>query len=419
MKIKYSWIILVLSVLIILGAVGFARFGYTMLLPSMMSTLNLSDVQAGDIATGNMIGYLVMALLCGFLSAHYNSKLIIIISLFFVSLSMFLTGIASDYNMVFLSRVLAGLASGGANIPVMGLIASWFSTKRRGLATGIVVSGSSFGLVITGILIPYILKAFPENGFRFGWYSLAFITLIIMFVSLIFLKNKPSEVEKIPIRLLKEDEIIKSKTTNNNFVHKINKIFNNYKEVLINLRIWILALIYSLFGFSYVIYATFFSRYLTDEYNWSISKAGLLWSQVGMLSIISGFIWGAFSDKIGRMKGIALVYFLQSISFVIFGLWKNTTGFYISALLFALTAWSIPAIIAAAAGDFVGSKLAPAALGFMTLFFGLGQVLGPLIAGRLAFYTSSYSIAFVIAGIAAFFGAFFSMLLKDKEEARS
>ena len=70
-------------------------------------------------------------------------------------------------------------------------------------------------------------------------------------------------------------------------------------------------------------------------------------------------------------------------------------------------------------GDFVGSKLAPAALGLMTLFFGLGQVLGPLIAGRLAFYTSSYSIAFVVAGIAAFLGAFSSIVLKDKKEAGS
>ena len=40
--------------------------------------------------------------------------------------------------------------------------------------------------------------------------------------------------------------------------------------------------------------------------------------------------------------------------------------------------------MAAAAGDYVGPKLAPAGLGFVTLFFGIGQALGPAPGGYLA-----------------------------------
>ena len=56
----------------------------------------------------------------------------------------------------------------------------------------------------------------------------------------------------------------------------------------------------------------------------------------------------------------------------------------ISAILFGLSAWSIPAIMAAACGDALGPRLAPAALGFITLFFGIGQALGPAVAGAIA-----------------------------------
>ena len=61
----YGWIIAIMGVVTVLGALGLARFGYTMILPSMKEGLGLTDSQAGDLATANMIGYLVMAVTCG------------------------------------------------------------------------------------------------------------------------------------------------------------------------------------------------------------------------------------------------------------------------------------------------------------------------------------------------------------------
>jgi MFS family permease len=66
--------------------------------------------------------------------------------------------------------------------------------------------------------------------------------------------------------------------------------------------------------------------------------------------------------------------------------------------MFGLTAWSIPTIMAAAAGDFVGPRLAPAGLGFITLFFGIGQALGPAFGGYLADVSRSFTVPFLVAG---------------------
>jgi MFS family permease len=91
---------------------------------------------------------------------------------------------------------------------------------------------------------------------------------------------------------------------------------------------------------------------------------------------------------------------------------------YASALLFALTAWSIPALMAALAGDTFGARLAPAALGLMTIIFGVGQALGPWCAGALADATNSYSIAFVIAGaVALIVGAGGALMMRSDKEA--
>ncbi len=64
-----------------------------------------------------------------------------------------------------------------------------------------------------------------------------------------------------------------------------------------------------------------------------------------------------------------------------------------------------------AAGDVVGPRLAPAALGFVTLFFGVGQALGPGIAGAMADASQSLAPAYLLAAGVAGLGAIGSVLL--------
>jgi sugar phosphate permease len=97
--------------------------------------------------------------------------------------------------------------------------------------------------------------------------------------------------------------------------------------------------------------------------------------------------------------------------------WKTTTGVYLSVVLFGMTAFAIPAIMAAAAGDVAGARLAPAALGFITIFFGIGQALGPAVAGWLKDTTGTFSNAFVLAACVAVLGAAASTILADGEKS--
>ena len=72
--------------------------------------------------------------------------------------------------------------------------------------------------------------------------------------------------------------------------------------------------------------------------------------------------------------------------------------------------------LAALAGDVFGPRLAPAALGLMTIVFGTGQALGPYLAGIIADVTRSFSPAFVIAGaVALILGAGGSLLLRTSK----
>jgi MFS family permease len=413
-KLHYGWIIVGLSVAVAVGALGFGRFGYTVILPSMKLGLGLDAVKAADLATGNMIGYLSFSAISGMLAARFGARGVISFFMLVSGASMLLSGLASSYPLALAARTLTGIGSAGANIPVMALVAVWFTPRRRGLATGITVSGASIGLVVTGLLVPAILRRFGPGGWRQAWFVFAAFAFLVAVLGLIVLRNSPADKGLAPVggavggasgSSLSGAAVSPSGDIADRPRLKWSLLYKSG-------QIWHLAGIYVLFGFSYVIYATFFVDYLTSEAGFTIGRAGSLWSAVGMLSVASGFIWGSVSDRLGRKYGLALVFLLQGASYALFGLWRSIPGFYLSALFFALTAWSVPAIMAASAGDLLGTKMAAAAFGFISLLLSVGQALGPFVAGRIAAFTGSYSYSFVAAAVAALLGAAAALFLK-------
>ena len=187
----------------------------------------------------------------------------------------------------------------------------------------------------------------------------------------------------------------------------------NWRAVYRSRDMWHLALVYVAFGFSYIVYVTFFAKYLQAEAGYTKEATGNLWALVGWISVFCGLIWGTVSDLIGRNYGLALVYLVQAVSYATFALWPSQAGHTVSAIAFGLTAWSIPGIVAAACGDYTGSRMAPAALGFVTLFFGLGQAAAPSVAGALADTTGSFGPAFLLGAGVALLGAVGSLLLRS------
>lgn len=402
-RLHYAWVVAALSAVAVVGALGFGRFGYTVILPAMKQHLALSDVQAADLATGTMLGYLVLSVLGGVLAARFGSRLIIAIFLFATAASMALTGLAGSFGAALVARTLTGVGSGGVNVPVMALTAVWFAPRRRGMAMGITVSGSSIGLMVTGLLIPPILERFGADGWRAAWYLLAAVTAAIGVLCALLLRDSP---EKMGLRPLGGEAPAGG-------VLPAPPLWSKWRQIYTTPRVWLLSGIYATFGFSYVIYATFFVRYLTGEAGFTLQRAGSLWSVVGMISVASGFVWGTVSDRLGRKVALALVLLLQGGSYLLFGTWRASGGFLVSALLFAMTAWSVPALMAASVGDMTEPRLAPAVFGFISLFLSLGQVAGPFAAGRIAAASGSFAAAFVTAGAVALAGAFGALLLSS------
>ena len=67
--------------------------------------------------------------------------------------------------------------------------------------------------------------------------------------------------------------------------------------------------------------------------------------------------------------------------------------------LFGISAFSIPAIIAATISDMLPATEAGKAFGLVTFFFGIGQIAGPTFAGYLAESTQSFTSSYLLAAL--------------------
>ena len=409
-KMHYGWVVIFMGLLTTIAAHGFGRMSYTIILPAMKDGLDFNYTQLGLLGTGNFVGYLTMAIIGGFLAAHFGTRIVITAALILMGITMILTGLAKSFSFAFLMRLLTGLGNGAAFVPAMALGSAWFAMKKRGFATGIVSAGIGAGTLISGLAVPPILSSFGTSGWRFSWYLLGGAVLLISGIVYRFVRSNPQEkgLQQVGSEESGTAPIASAASENVSAPKRTGTI----KSVVKMGSIWYLGAVYFFYGLSYIIYIVFFAAYLVKEMGLSQEWAGGLWALVGGLSIFCGVIWGRISDMLGRSRGAALAYLVLGISYIIYALIKVPFGFYLSAILFGLTAWSIPTIMAAAAGDFVGPRLAPAGLGFITLFFGIGQALGPALGGYLADVSGSFTLPFMIAGVISMVGMVLSFYLK-------
>jgi sugar phosphate permease len=401
----YAWVIVFTGTLVIFACLGFGRFALGMLLPSMASSLKLSYSQIGFISTGNFIGYLVSVLFCSFIAKRTGSRRLIFTALFLTGLSMVLISRAGGFLPVLLLYTVTGMGSGAANVPMMGLITSWFDRTIRGRAAGFVVIGSGFAIIISGKLIPWINGLAGAEGWRTSWLVLAGVVLFIAALAGQFLRDHPGEKGLSALGSEDRQAMAGAKPA-------LPKE-NIYK----NRTVHLLGAVYFLFGYTYVIYATFIVTALVNERGFSEAVAGNFWSWVGFLSLFSGPVFGSLSDKLGRKAGLMVVFSLQMLAYFLVAADLPAVFLYLSIFFYGIVAWSIPSIMVAAVSEYVGPEKALPAFGFITFIFGLGQITGPSVAGVLAEKTGGFSSSFFMAALFAGLAILLAVMLKKPSTA--
>ena len=402
-RLHYGWVIVAAGAMTVFSCLGLARFAYGMILPLMGKSLSLRYDEMGFIGTGNFAGYLAAVAMAPWFMRRFGASRTVTAGLVLDAASMVLIGSASGFRPILGLYFLTGVGSGLANVPMMVLVSHWFTREMRGRAAGLVLIGNGVAIVFAGFLIPALGDLFGPDGWRAGWRVLGGLSAAVAVAAWLLLRDFPADVGLEPIGAWRAGSPPRPAAAPHPPAGK---------GVIVHL-----GAIYLIFGLTYMIYGTFIVTTMVAERGMAVAAAGRFWSWIGLIGILSGPLFGALSDRIGRKGGFMAVFAVQAACYGLAGLALGTWSIYLSIVLYGMSAWAIPTIMTAAVGDYMGAAKAATAFSVITFFFGAGQTLGPGIAGVLAKGSGSFDGSYLLAAGATGAGILVAALLRHPGEA--
>ena len=371
-----------------LVVIGLGRLAYGVILPSMRVELGLSYQQAGLLGTVTALSYVCFVLAGGQAAARWGARASILFGMCTVVLGFAGLTLASAFWLIALLMGLLGFGTAFVFAPMVALLATWFPDKR-GLAIGCMSSGVGIGMLGAGLLLPYLFEVFGGQGWRVGWGVFAAVALLATVMMALIVRNPPQPVTVSAGRLQAEEKWL----------------------VYRNPRVLVVASTYGIIGLGYIVQTVFMVSFMVETGH-SEAIAGRYVAMMGLLSIAAGPLWGWLSDHWGRGNALAVSIFLVVLSMVLPLMGQTLPYFFMHFLVIGVSINGLFALIQTSATDQVAPRYIPVAFSFATLFFAIGQFLGPAIAGWLIETTGNFISAFGFTVLVLSLGFALTLLIR-------
>ncbi len=366
-------------------AMGIGRFVYTPILPYMVEGLGLTKSEAGLIASANFLGYLVGALAAASASLPGGRRRWFLCALAMSGLTTAAMGLTVSVGAFIGLRFAGGVASAFVLVFSSALILERLALAGRSGLSAVHFAGVGVGISGSAVLIATLAQT--GSGWTVQWIVSGAISLMALVVVALLVRDEPDPVTA-----------------------KVNSEGPSKDRRLVRVII-----AYGLFGFGYVITATFISTIArsTPELN---AVEPFVWLAVGLAAIPSVAFWSRVGMRFGNGQGFAIACVVQAVGVALSVLTTNPLGVIFAAVLLGGTFMGITALglihaRAVSQGDPRRS------LALMTAAFGLGQMIGPGFAGYAYGFAESFLVPSLVASAALLVAA--GLVMEHRQSAQT
>ncbi|XP_062616889.1 monocarboxylate transporter 13-like [Saccostrea cucullata] len=327
--------------------------------------------------------------------------------------------------------VITGIGYCLLYLPSHTMSGLWFE-KNRGLATGIVTSGSSLGGVVFPHLIEFLIEMF---GWRGSFYILAAVNLQTVLLAGL-MRESPIQRSWKKLRTKNIDNIndLTDSTKTIYTIAEIDREINNQigafnhnssgidvskkitkqrkkppveksrvMKLMTNLPYVLYTINNLLWNFGFSVYLLLGPDYFT-KVGLNVTQAASLLSILQGITTIGCVIGGILGNlrSINRCLLFIVTNFVSGFCLLAFTvpLFHTMEAFAFINSLFGLSFGISLGLLVILVSDFVGSELIGEGMGYLTLTSGVGNFIGPPLGGYLVQTTGSYNMAFYLAGAA-------------------
>ncbi|MEM1046679.1 MAG: YbfB/YjiJ family MFS transporter [Pseudomonadota bacterium] len=362
-----SWLLAFGGMTAMAAAMGIGRFVYTPILPVMAVDHALSVGATGWIASANFAGYLAGALLAssGRLSGQPRQWLLAALAVNAIGLAMM--ALSTSLAAFLVWRFIGGLASAFMLVFASALVLERLAAAGRSPLSALHFSGVGIGIAISALAVGFTERAGGDSIAQWGISAvLAGAGLAAVYV----LVPNASAGSAAP-------------SAGNGASFRPNPALSR------------MIAAYGLFGFGYIITATFLVAIVRADPAMAAVEP-TIWLVFGLVAAPSVLVWTRLSERVGVPAAFALAAAVEAVGVAATVLWPTSSGALLGAVLLGGTFMGLTALGLMAARSLTTGN-PRSSLGLMTAAFGFGQIVGPVFAGLVHERTASFTLPSLVA----------------------
>lgn len=368
-------VILILSLAPIIG-LGIGRFAYSLVLPDMRDSLGWSYSSAGFMNTINAAGYLAGALVTSRLVRRFGLSAALRAGTLACLVSLALSAVSGNFVVLSFARLLVGIGAAVGFVAGAALAATVAQSRpeRANFLLSLFYAGPGLGILLSGLIAPFVLQAFGPGSWWIVWWAMTLISAIMILPLLLTRFGTSAGVaDAAPARF-----------------------------AILPALIYLAG--YFLFGAGYIAYMTFMIAYVRDA-GGSAAAQSAFWCIIGLSAFVTPWVWRRVLalDRGGVSTAIILGVNAIGAALPLFG--HSALLLAISAVVFGTSFFAVVGSTTAFVRFNYPPTAWPTAIAAMTIAFGIGQTLGPVVTGAITDALGSLSYALNAGAVMLALGA--------------
>jgi predicted MFS family arabinose efflux permease len=357
-------LILILSLTPTVG-LGIGRFAYSLVLPDMRDTLGWSYSAAGFMNTVNAAGYLAGALVAARLVRRFGLAAVLRWGTLACVLSLALCALSGNFVVLSFARLLAGVGAAVGFVSSGALAATIAQSRpeRANFLLSLFYAGPGIGILLSGLIAPFVLRACGPGSWWIVWWAMTLLSIVMTLPLLLTPFGASADIpDATPV-----------------------------KFAILPVLIYLAS--YFLFGAGYIAYMTFMVAYVRDAGGGAAAQSAF-WCLIGASAFVTPWVWRRVlaRDNGGGSTAIILAANALGAALPLFG--HSAVLIALSALVFGVAFFAVVGSTTAFVRFNYPHAAWPTAIAMMTIAFGIGQTLGPVVTGAItdAFGNLSYAL---------------------------